>query len=63
MKNKKEIIKKFLSYFPALYTFFQKVYRNHRYGTFFIPLKLESTVQTIDKTKALKFNLKNFNLI
>ena len=62
MKNKKEIIKKFLSYFPALYTFFQKIYRNHRYGTFFIPLKLESTVQTIEKAKAFKFNSKNFNI-
>ena len=61
MKNKKQIFKKLLSYSPAIYKFFQKIYRKHKYDTFFIPIKSNSTIEIINKTKALRLNLQNFN--
>ena len=60
MKNKKEIFKKLLSYFPVVYKFFQKIYRKHKYGAFFIPFKSNSTIETINKKNTIFISSVNF---
>ena len=62
MKNKKEIFKIFLSYFPFIYKFFQKIYRRYKYSVFFIPLKLNSNIKIIIKSKPFRLTFKNFNM-
>ena len=61
-KNKlKLILKKILSNSPFLYKFFQKFYRNYKYGTYFTPINLDENTQFIVNAKAFKLDLKNFN--
>ena len=63
MTNNKIFLKKFLSYIPFLDRFIRKIYFNYRFGTFFIPLDLEVSIDDLLKTKPLKLNIKNYKKI
>ena len=60
MNNKKIILKKILSHFPAIDNFLRRIYYAYSYGTFFIPINLEMSVDQIIEAKSFKLNDKNF---
>ena len=59
--NKKNIfLKKLISYFPSIERVARRVYNKFTYGTFFIPINLESEINQILSKKTYKLNNKNF---
>lgn len=60
MNNKYTFLKKIISYFPSLDKFIRKIYNKYKYGTFFIPLDIESSTEQILRNKPYRLNDKNF---
>lgn len=60
MKNEKIFLKKILSYFPLLNKIVRKIYYKLNYGTYFIPINLDDTIDLIFKKKSYRLNLNNF---
>ncbi len=60
MNEKKIFLKKILSYFPFFEKIIRKIYNNFVYGTFFIPLNLDSNIEKTLHSKYFKLNNKNF---
>ena len=59
--NKKNIfLKKLISYFPYIERVVRRIYNKLTYGTFFIPIDLESEINQILSKKTYKLNNKNF---
>ena len=60
MKNEKIFLKKILSYFPLLNKIVRKIYYKLNYGTYFIPINLDDTIDLIFKKKILQIKFKQF---
>ena len=58
MNNKFKFLKKILSYFPFIDRIIRKIYKDYNYGTFFIPISLDASVEEILKSKSFKLNNK-----
>ena len=53
MKNDKIFLKKILSYFPLLNKIVRKIYYKLNYGTYFIPINLNDSIDLILKKKII----------
>ena len=59
--NKKNFLKKILSYIPFLNKIIRKIYSRYKYSSCFIPINEQFSYEEVLKSKIYRLDLENFN--
>ena len=59
--NRKNFLKKTLSYIPFLNKIVRKIYSRYKYSTYFIPISEQLSYEEVLKNKIYRLDFENFN--